>query len=220
LDTATSRFTFGKAHYLNAGDIVVLNNSNCDQTVLFQITNAQDNDGSHYIGYGDNASVSPGNCTTNLAGSYECADTSGAEAITTPFYAKAVISKFVARAFYIADDPGNCSDIPADCELLSQCPTLFTTGSETSSAIPVLHDVTDLQVEYGLDDSIMTLDGRVTTTGDGADGYFRADEINDDAWRQVVSFRITITLATKECKTETFSTTVALRNAGIIIGAY
>lgn len=220
LDTATSKFTFGNAHYLNPGDLVVLNNSNCDQTVLFQITNAQDNDGSHYIGYSDNASVSPGNCTTSLAGSFECTDPSSADAIPESNYPGAVISKFVARAFYIADNPGNCEDIPADCDLLSQCPTLFTTGSETNSAIPVLRDVTNLQVEYGLDDNITAVDGKITTKGDGADGFYSADEISDDEWRQVVSFRLTITLANKECKTEAFSTTVALRNAGIIVGAY
>lgn len=216
LDTGANTLTFDNPHYLNPGDIAVMNGANCGQTTFFQVTSAQDDTDGHYIGYGDSAGVGPGNCLPIPSGHYACAESPslgyGIDNITQADVDGAVIAKFSARAFYVADDPGNCGEISPTCSALSDCPTLFIIGNETNSSLPVLRNVSDMQVEYGLDDD---------SSNEGVDDYYPADGTwTREDWLKVMSLRISVTTHTEECRTAKFSTTVAIRNAGNIVGTY
>ena len=229
LDTGNKTFSFNDYHHLSAGDIVVMNAVNCDQTSFFQVTSAQDDNTAHHIGYGDNAGISPGNCTAVSTGSYLCSISQSVPttpSLTDTHVNGAVMAKYIARAYYVANDPGNCPNAPGDCNALSQCPTLFAIGNETAGRVPVLRNVTDMQIEYGYNPGIAASNGLVVSRSENSDLEYRtASQVaptsadlttNDNEWLKVASIKITVTLITNQCKEQTFSTTVALRNAGRI----
>ncbi len=223
-DDNNHRFTFDGPHPFQVSNIAVLNDANCSQTSIFQVTDAENSDADYSISFAADAGITPGNCTTRLAGSYDCSRDSasgGDEFATNPTdeFEGASIGRFVARAFFVAnDDVDNCP--PAGvCGVLAACPTLFVAGTDQAEAVAVLHDVTDMQVKYGVDDQIGVENGRVITPGDKmVDRYLDADEIGGDLWLKVASMRINLELVTRDCRNKAFSTTVALRNAGIVMG--
>ena len=226
-DKTNHLFTFTKPHPFATSSIAVLNDANCAQTSIFQITNSHNSNGDYDISFAEDKDVVPGNCTTLLAGSYDCSSdsaASGEDYATDPAdkFANASIGRFVARAFFVAnDDRTNCPAAPPGCDALEDCPALFIAGTDQADPVAVLHDVGDMQVEYGVDDSIQVSDGQVVKPGDKTvDRYLTADAISDDLWLKVASMRIRLSLLPriKNCPPKPFTTTVALRNAGIIIG--
>jgi len=220
LDLGNRRFVFDNAHFFLTGDVAVLNDDACGQTSVFQVTGSSNSDGSFIISYDNNEQVLPGNCTTKLAGEYNCNSGDRTQTERNPLddFARARISKLVSRAFFVANaGSAQCPTAPAACTALKDCPTLFTVvGSENLTPVPVLHDVTDLQITYGVDDSA---EEDASSSGAGSiDRYLTAREINASSlWPKVISMRIELDLMSRDCTPRRFTTTVALRNAGAVV---
>lgn len=209
--------SFTQPHFFNAGDIAVLNTAACDQTTFFQVTSASNSDGSYAISFANDNAVTPGNCTTELEGAGHCNNLSGSRNLTN--FDTAELNRFVTQAYFVADDPTGCMDSAANCPGLQDCPTLFTAGAESGfdqsgkpHVIPVLRNVTDLQVDFGIYDSSTTNQAEPQTTQ-----YVASTALLD--WDDVVSLRLTLQIRSElandagECPSTNFSTTVYFRNA-------
>jgi type IV pilus assembly protein PilW len=229
LDLGNRRFVFDNAHFFRIGDVAVLNDDACGQTSVFQVTGGSNSDGSFIISYDNNEQVLPGNCTTKLAGEYNCnaGDRTLTERNPLDGFARARISKLVSRAFFVANaGSSQCPTAPAACTALKDCPTLFAVGSENLTPVPVLHDVTVFQITYGVDDSAE--EGASNSGAGSVTKYLTANDVtDDDLWPRVVSMKITLGLVTRvppshdydvdPCKPKKFTTTVALRNSGAVV---
>lgn len=213
INNTQQTISFSEPHSFKMGDVVVINTENGAQTTIFQVTGATNTSGAYNISFANNGSVTPGNCTTALAGSGDCTKLKHPEDLTLT-QQTAELNPYVTQAYFIADDPGGCRHkSSASCDALTDCPTLFTAGtgtgfdsSGTLKLVPILRNVTDLQIESrstesGYDDTIdwstdlslrLTLEissdiGNVTTDSEGQ--------------------------ATITCGSQEFQTTVYLRNA-------
>ena len=228
LDLGNRRFVFDNAHFFRTGDVAVLNDDACGQTSVFQVTGDSNSDGSFIISYDNNENDPdvPGNCTTMLAGEYDCDSGDRTQTERNPLdnFARARISKLVSRAFFVANaGSAQCPTAPAACTALKDCPTLFVVGSENlvvgsenPTPVPVLHDVTDLQITYGVDDSAE--EDAPSSGAASIDRYLTAREINASSlWPRVISMRIELDLMSRDCTPRRFTTTVALRNAGAVV---
>ena len=222
LDLGNRRFVFDKAHFFRTRDVAVLNDDACGQTSVFQVTGYSNSDGSFIISYDNNENDPdvPGNCTTMLAGEYDCDSGDRTQTERNPLdnFARARISKLVSRAFFVANaGSAQCPTAPAACTALKDCPTLFTVvGSENLTPVPVLHDVTDLQITYGVDDSAE--EDAPSSGAASIDRYLTAREINASSlWPKVISMRIELDLMSRDCTPRRFTTTVTLRNAGAVV---
>jgi len=217
LDISNKKFAFAQPHGLRRGDIAILNDAACSQTTIFQVTDQLDSDGSHSISF-DPASEAafPGNCTHKLAGDYTCAhsDISFRNAHPKDNFSEATISKLVARAFFVANAPADeCTPPRGNCPVLQDCPTLFVAGNEAGRAVPLLSNVTRMEVSYGVNDDIQ-VDGAASTDST-IDRYLDADEVGkDNLWPKVasVSIRLTFMQPTGECGETETTVAVALRN--------
>lgn len=215
LETANNRFVFDQAHPFGIGDVAIVNDAACTQTSVFQVTGGTNSNGSHIISYDpDVADVLPGNCTNKLAGEYSCASENLSLTASDPSddFDDARISRLVSRAFFIANAP-DCTPTTKSCSALQNCPTLYAVGTESSTPVPVLRDVIDMEIEYGIDDDIEL--GDITSGDDSVDRYLTARDIDDDLWPKVISMRIMLALMPTSCKEAVqFTNTVALRNNG------
>jgi hypothetical protein len=219
LQLGNRRFVFDNAHFFRIGDVAVLNDDACGQTSVFQVTGGSNSDGSFIISYDNNEQVLPGNCTTKLAGEYDCNSSDRTQTERNPLdgFARARISKLVSRAFFVANaGSAECPTTPTACTALKDCPTLFAVGSENPTPVPVLHDVTDLQITYGVDDSA---EEDASSSGAGSiDRYLTAHEVNASAlWPKVISMQIGLDLMSRDCTPRRFTTTIALRNSGAVV---
>lgn len=201
--------------FLKTGDIAVLNVAACDQTTLFQVTGVSNSDGSYTVSFADSNTISPGNCTTKLKGYPNCDEVS--EGRYTPQdlrdFNTGELSKFITQAYFIANDPVGCAHTSKDCPALQGCPTLFTagTGSGLDSSgdpvlVPILRNVTDMKIEFGVYESGTTDNEKPQTTS-----YKTATETID--WNEVNSLRLSLEVHSDECASKDFHTTVYLRNA-------
>ena len=71
---SSSRFDLSKNHDLDAGDVVVVATPNCQQVGYFQAVSAAGN----YVTHTTANTVTPGNCTANLTGTFFCESGVGA----------------------------------------------------------------------------------------------------------------------------------------------
>ena len=175
------------------GDIVVVNNPECREVAITQITGIN-NDTLSYGGGGV-----PGNCTSFLAGYEDCNNLSRATNSVT-FSEYSPLMRYRSRAYYIADSP------------TTGMPTLYrqnlTTDSAGTSATwqteELVSGIENLQILYGVDtdDTPDQVVNRYVKAGD-ANGQISDVEAtgpsttggNDNlAWERVMSVRITITL--------------------------
>jgi hypothetical protein len=195
---------------------LVLNDATCTQMALFQVTGVADAEATYSVYFDPDAvTVTPGNCTDRLAGDYTCADDDRALAERDPAdgFTGAQLTPFTARAFFVANRPAQtCTPTAANCPAIADCPTLYTAGSDVAAAVPVLSDVTDMEVTYGVDAEI---DSEVIGSGDAsANRYLSAHEVRgEDIWHQVISVHVELELVGADCHPLRFGTTTALRNS-------
>lgn len=213
IDNTQHTISFSKPHSFNTGDVAVLNTESCAQATIFQVTGATNASDAYNISFAISGSITPGNCTTALAGSGDCTKLNNLQDLTLTNQT-AELNPYVTQAYFIADDPGGCRhESSASCDELTDCPTLFTAGngtgfdsSGTLKLVPILRNVTDLQVESRsfeseYDDTIdwsTDLSLRVTL------------EISSDIGNMTTDSEGQETIA---CGSQEFQTTVYLRNA-------
>jgi type IV pilus assembly protein PilW len=216
LDLGNDRFVFDTTQPFAQGDVVVLNDAACHQASVFQVMDAYNADGYHAISYDpDSATVVPGNCTGKLAGEYACDDPDRSASERDPLdgFVGAELTPLVARTFFVAELPADdCTPTTSDCAAIAACPTLYLAGTDAPNGVPVLRDVTDMEVTYGIDADI---DEDLVGSGDAdVDAYLGAHEVNaQDRWHQVISVRIDLELTNADCNQVHFQTTTALRNS-------
>jgi type IV pilus assembly protein PilW len=171
---ATSRFNLNKTHDIDPGDIVVVAAPDCQQVGYFQAVAAT----AAYVTHTTGNAVSPGNCTSSLAGSFACGS-GGASARAYP--PGSVLMKLISHAYYVG--PSEVSDdIPA---LFRERLGIVTNKAATWSE-ELVQGVENLQVQYGID-----LDGGDSAMA--ADVYVNADDVRID-WAKVRSVRISLRL--------------------------
>jgi type IV pilus assembly protein PilW len=215
-DPGNDRFLFDTTHPFARGDVLVLNDAACHQTAVFQVMGAYNEPPVFYISYDPDATTAvPGNCTDNLAGEYDCDDPDRALAERQPAdnFVDAEVTPLILRAFFVALQPADeCTPSVDDCAAVSRCPTLYVMGTDVPGAVPVLRDVADLEITYGVDTDIVP---HQMGSGDAdVDAYLDAHEIRaQDVWHQVISVRIRLDLINADCRTVDFVTTTALRNS-------
>jgi len=201
------RFDFASSHPFGIGDIAVVNDAACTQTAIFQVTGLPDS-APKSISYSAAAAATPGNCTNNLAGDYTCTDLAPSRGLTGGEYRGGNIAPLVARAFFVANLPAQqCQQPAGGCAVLNDCPALFIAGTDGNGAVAVLHDVSAMQIDYGLDDDELP----------GVDRYVTANELTSDAdWSQVRSVRTTLNMVRADCRVVAFAGIVALRNPPLL----
>jgi len=216
LDLGNDRFLFDTTHPFVAGDVLVVNDAACHQAGVFQVMYAYNDSGNHSISYDPDATnADPGNCTDKLAGEYTCADPDRAlkEANPVDNFVGGVLTPLTVRTFFVANRPADeCTPTAIDCAAIAHCPTLYVAGTDVAGAVPVLPDVTDLEVTYGIDADIEA--GQPASGDADVDAYLSAHEIRAQGlWHKVISMRIQLQLTNADCRRVDFVTTTALRNS-------
>ena len=215
-ELGNDRFRFDTTHPFAEGQILILNDASCVQTSVFQAVHAYNNDNDHSVSYDPDATTaSPGNCTSHLAGEYDCTDPDRTFKERDPLdsFVNAELAPLTVRAFFVANQPTNqCTPTAEHCAAIANCPTLYVAGNDVPGAVPVLPDVTDLELTYGIDDDI---ERDQPGSGDAdVDAYLRADQVRaGDLWHQVLSVRLHLELTNADCRTVEFDLTTALRNS-------
>tara|TARA_R110000868_G_scaffold159_3_gene1743 strand:+ start:128835 stop:129956 length:1122 start_codon:yes stop_codon:yes gene_type:complete len=166
------------SHGLGAGRIMVTATPDCSQVAIFQFT------GNNPIQVGHNTgnSVSPGNCSGQLFGSYDCtAPPTNPPASNGKLPNGSQVMEFVANSFYI----GQSSIDPTIPSLYKEEFNDAAGGTFTTSAVELVVGVENMQVLYGVD-----------TDADGqANRYVTANAITGVApllWSGVVSARVSL----------------------------
>lgn len=215
MDIGNKRFVFASRHPFALGQVLIANDAACDQTSVFQVVSSI-NSGSFIVSYDKNATtVSPGNCSNHLAGDYSCADADRTLRERDPAdrFVNAQLTPLTARAYFVANLPSSeCTPTAASCAALAQCPTLYTAGADVTGAVPVLRDVTDLEISYGIDSAV---NENVPGSGDASvDFYLDATEVMAQGrWHQVISIKVDLSITNADCVQVDFVTTTALRNS-------
>lgn len=179
-ESATIHLT--QNHDLKQGEILVIANADCTQVGVFQMTNVNNNNTIDVAVHNTGNATSPGNCTKDLQGSFDCSDTSGA--LPRAYRDGSQLLRFTARAYYVAN-----TDPPA----LYRRSLSHSGGNATTVAEELVRGVESLQIQYGVD-----------TVKDGqrvADAYLTADQVDAanagaGAWDDVLSVRIALLLRT------------------------
>jgi type IV pilus assembly protein PilW len=217
LDLANKRIKFNQRHPFALGQVAIVNDAACSQTSVFQVVAVGNSAGTGYfISYDkDIDDVEPGNCTNDLAGDYACGDSNREleERAPADGFRNAQITPLNARAFFIANLPSQqCRPTAVNCPAIANCPTLFTAGADTDGAVPILRDVTDMQILYGIDTNV---DEAEPGSGDASvDMYLNAQEVSgQNRWHQVISIKVNIEITSADCVEVPFETTTALRNS-------
>lgn len=188
-------------HDFKVGEIVVLDNADCDQAAIFQISGIVETDdpvvGDDIKHQANADGLTPGNCVTSLRGAFTCADTSPAS--NNPYSAGSSLTRMLSHAYYVAD-----TDPPA---LVRVELTHDGSGAATTQTVSILENVEDMQIVYG-----------VNTNQDGqylVDSYVTADQVTN--WDDVLSVRIALLARSSEknIRTETDSGIYALAGTDI-----
>ncbi len=173
-----------------AGEILVISNTVCNQATLFQLTSslaynpsAAFNPGSAVSTTGSN----PGNCTANLFGSFDCGSVSGAYADT--FGSGFALSRYAVHAYYIS---------AADPPTLMRMRLCQSGGNASTCVDELIRDVEDLQVEYCCN----------------GNAYVTADQVvaNSIDWGDLTSVRFALLMRSREAnvRTEAAAQTISL----------
>ena len=144
---------------------------------IFQRADTNINNTSSQVNHGTGASVSPGNCTKDLCGSFDCSDSSGA--ITCDYDDDSKLLRMRNTIFYIATSRNNRRGeaIPS---LFHEYVTNNGSGGVTTVAQELVEGVENFQILYGLD---------TDTTADGiANKYVTANNVT--SWDKVASVRL------------------------------
>ena len=206
--------SLAEPHSFSTGKVVVMNTENCAQTTIFQITGTTNTSGAYDVSFADSGSATPGNCTTQLAGSGDCTNDTSKFSELTLTHQTAELNPYVTQAYFIADDPGGCHhESSASCDALKDCPTLFTAGtgtgfdsSGTLRLVPIVRNVTDLQVESRSTES--DYDDTIDWSTDVSLRLIL--EISSDLGKVTTDSGSQETIT---CRRQEFQTTVYLRNA-------
>jgi len=171
-DPANAVMELGLDHGFQPGEILVISNPSCVQASIFQVTglrnigNPQAPSLFDAIEHDANVSLTPGNCSADLFGAYDCSTPEGA--VPGSFSTGSMVGRFLVAAYYVSSD-----DPPT---LVRQ--RLSVQNGQAAVVTDVLvRNVEDFQVLYGRD-----------TDPDGShsvDDYVTADQVTD--WGQVVS---------------------------------
>jgi len=226
-NSATINFAENKP--VEKGGIYVIANPQCTQIGIFQASGPASAGPHNHIVHNTGNATSPGNCTKQLGGSFNCAPTATNNSCTPSVTAHTVgesckysyppgskVFKLLSQAYYI----GSSQNIP----------TLFTEnliesgGDATTSEKVVVQGVENMQILYGID----------TDNDFIPDQYVTADNVGTES---IVSLRIgllirslrevagspqkyryqnTTVTATDNFLRKEFSTTIKLRNRGVL----
>lgn len=228
-----SSFRVNKVTDFKAGEVIMAVAPSCNQVGIFQANNAAANTVTRLQNSG-----TPGNCSFDLSGGYNCGLLGGKS--STPYRIGTTLTRYVATAFFIS---------PADASL----PTgLYRRAWLPPATSPVTEElvrgVEDMKITYGLDtrsESGTAINLSAKVVGDGvADKFVTANDaaltgtwnVNVN-WNSVVSVKVVLQLrsinpvytsdtAFKKCSDNTpgtpdkymhkcFSSTIAVRNQGI-----
>ena len=159
LDTAT--------HSIPAGAILAV--SDCAQTTVFQMTGPNNANPTHIVH--NTGTGEPGNCTKLLGAS--C----GKTAVAYTFRDGSTVMRLQSHAFYVA---------PSQTGTGRSLWSLALNDSGSPSAVELIEDVEDMQLEYGED----------TGTDGTPNRYVTADSVTN--WDNVIAVRISLLLSTRE----------------------
>jgi len=124
------------------------------------------------------SSVSPGNCTGSLAGTFACGSGVASSRAYPP---GSVLMKLISHAYYVGQSEVS-NDLPA---LFRERLGVVTKQAATWSE-ELLQGVENMQVQYGLDVD-------ATDSGAAIDIYINADDIRMD-WEKTRNVRISLRL--------------------------
>ena len=185
-DVSNATMELGVDHGFKAGEVLVVSDPSCTQTALLQVTDVlkqTDDDDIDGIKHVSGTQSSPGNCTNNLFGSFDCSSAGSSEA--GQFKPGSVVSRFAVHAYYVtATDPPTLAR-------LRLCHD--GNGSSATCIDELVRDVESLQVLYGRD---IFKDG-----GHSVDDYVTADQVTD--WVDVVSVRFSLLIRSPDSNVRT-----------------
>ncbi len=187
-DNGGTIMNLGLQHPFQTGEVLVVSNPSCTQTGLFQVTrvvNTNDDEATDVFDAieHDNAAatetLSPGNCSSALFGSFDCSTPGKAQSGTYP--RGSVVNRYAVHAYYIsASDPPTLAR-----KRLSHHGGLVTIATDN-----LVGDVENLQILYGRD---TTDDGE-----DSIDDYVTANQVTD--WEQVISVRFALLMRSTDTR--------------------
>ena len=164
-------------HNFEEGDVIVVSDSTCNDSVVTQISSENSNQVNHNTGGG----VSPGNCSSFLGGPVNA----GGCPTNSVNFNGGSIDRYIAHAYYVQDSP-------------TGMPTLYRRELRSSGLVDqeIVQGVENIQFLYGVDGD-----------GDGIpERYLNATQIGapgDPDWGNVISVRTQLLLrSVAEASTE------------------
>ncbi len=197
-DATAARMRLGLKHGFEVGEVLVIADSACTQTSVFQVTglanqaDPDDSDNFDSIRHDPSASVEPGNCTGRLFGSFDCNNSDGA--YVGIFGPGSVVSRCCVHAYFVT-----AGDSPA----LTRRSLGLIDGQVGVITETLIRDVEDFQVLYGRNTA--------ENVSLSVDDYVTADRVTD--WERIVSVRFMLLLRSPEpnIRTQTASLTYEKR---------
>ena len=210
-----STFKLQTNHAVDPGDIVLVATPDCRQLGYFQAVAAADD----YITHTTENLVSPGNCTSDLAGTFSCESGTASQ---RPYPPGSALMKLISRAYYVGT-----SEVSNDSPALFRERLGVVTNQAATWSEELIQGVENLQVQYGIDL------GPANST-EAPDVYINASDARMD-WQKVRSVQISLRLRSLQpvyrqdtpydefmgiadtdgsdrFLRETFSTTIKIRN--------
>ncbi len=176
----SAHLNLNKAHAYKPGQPMLLTSPDCQWMGIFQMTGpANPNNNATHMEHNKGNAVSPGNCEKELAGKYDCADTSGKE--SEAYLEGSTLRELRSEAYYIGRSTTDNS-VPAlfrERMLVNSTTKALYTAEEE-----LVKGVENMQIFYGLDNNL----------DDGiADIYKKASGISTpNEWSKVVSVRLSL----------------------------
>ncbi len=175
-DSGAAEIELTDDHDMQQGEILMITDCLNSQAGIFQQSNTNPSNNIDTINHLTSGAASPGNCTTNLKGNFDCSDTSTSSAGT--YDEDAQILRMKNTIFYIADGRKNSQG--------AAIPALYrsyvSSDGTTILSEELIEGIENFQILYGED-----TDG----TADGiANRYRTADNVSD--WTKVASVRLFI----------------------------
>jgi type IV pilus assembly protein PilW len=162
---------------LKQGEILMIVDCLAMQGGIFQRSDTNQNDTSSQVNHATGASVSPGNCTKNLGGNFDCSDTTSA--VEYKYSDDSKLLRMRNTIFYIATSRNNRRGeaIPS---LFHEYVTNNGSGGTTTVAEELVEGIENFQILYGID---------TDATADGvANRYVTANSVT--SWDKVASVRL------------------------------
>lgn len=177
----SATISVNQAQPYKPGQILVVASAACDQVGIFQVSNPQNNAGTATtIVHNTGASTTPGNCTKNLGGSFNCVG--GAvvpSSVTKGYPVGSSVMEMTSEAYYVGSSSTD-STVPA--LFRSHLQNNTATATAYTSADELVQGIENMQILYGYD-----------SDGDGvANYYLKANSATLASWKSVVSVRLTI----------------------------